>query len=95
MPFDEFILGREAASRYWSDEWAKLQRTVNPEDFESGGVQYKDADWWNRTNAQRWIIGLYGEELVKKFGTIRIVEPTLIPTGMLSAFKNAKIAWDT
>jgi len=39
--------------------------------------------------------GLYAEGILKRFWRLIIVEPTLIPVGMVSVFKSSKIQWDS
>lgn len=42
----------------------------------------------------KWLISLYHDEMVKKFGSITIVDPTTIPVGMLGVFKSSKVRWE-
>ncbi|KAF9022947.1 hypothetical protein BDZ89DRAFT_1018497 [Hymenopellis radicata] len=51
------------------------------------------ADAWETD--EDWNNALYQEEIVEEFGSLKIVDSALIPVGMLSAFKSAKIAWDS
>ena len=42
----------------------------------------------------RWIMALYCEELTAKFGSFAIVDPALIPVGMLQVFRGTKVRWE-
>lgn len=79
MPWEEYILGRETRLGYWAAAWECLQAV---------GVSESNA-------VGEWIVGLYSDEIMHRFGDLKIVEGTLIPVGMLSAFRNAKVAWDS
>ncbi|KAE9400504.1 hypothetical protein BT96DRAFT_975354 [Gymnopus androsaceus JB14] len=84
MSFDEYILGREDRLAYWGSEWKKMQEVSATDSFYT----------WDEVVTQ-WVSKLYAEEIKAYFGGLQIVEPTLIPVGMLSAFRTAKIAWDS
>lgn len=42
----------------------------------------------------KWIVAVYGEEVVNRFGGLQIVEPGLLPMGMVKMFKDRKVNWD-
>jgi hypothetical protein len=92
MPFSEYILGRETAMMTWGAVWEHLQRVA---DSRSLHIVAGDPKWRDRSDAERWVTAVYEEEIKARFGDLKIVEPTLIPVGMLSAFRSAKIAWDS
>lgn len=49
---------------------------------------------WGRMNSyHRWIIQLYGLEMMQKFGNLNIVEQGLLPTGMVSMFRESRFKW--
>jgi hypothetical protein len=94
MSWDEFVLGRETASIGWGDVWKSLQVVAAPAHLSQAGAAMRDANWYNRSDVGKWVMLLYADEILQRFGTLKIVEPTLIPVGMLSAFRSSKIAWD-
>ncbi|KAH7024468.1 uncharacterized protein B0I36DRAFT_331472 [Microdochium trichocladiopsis] len=42
----------------------------------------------------RWIVAMYGPEVVAKVGGLRIVEPGLLPMGMVRMFKERRVQWE-
>jgi len=52
----------------------------------------KDLEDESLDGYQEWNTALYAEDIFRRFGTLTIVEPTLIPVGMVSVFKNSKIS---
>jgi hypothetical protein len=51
------------------------------------GRTWVSMDWY-----EQWIVSLYGQEVVKRFGGLEVVDPTLIPVGMVKFFRNSKVA---
>jgi len=94
MSWDEFVLGRETASIGWGDVWKSLQVVAAPAHLLQTGAADRDENWYTRSDVGKWVMLLYADEILQRFGTLKIVEPTLIPVGMLSAFRSSKIAWD-
>ena len=92
MPFDEYILGRETVFSTWGNVWQRLQNVASARSLHQVAG---DAKWYNRSFVDKWVTAVYEEEIKSRFGDLKIVEPTLIPVGMLSAFRSAKIAWDS
>ena len=94
MSWDEFVLGRETVSVGWGNVWKSLQIVAAPVYLSQAGAAARDGNWYDRSNVGKWVMLLYADEILQRFGTLKIVEPTLIPVGMLSAFRGSKIAWD-
>jgi hypothetical protein len=94
MPWAEFVLGRETASIGWGDVWESLQVVAAPAYQSATGAAARDGNWHARSDVGKWVMVLYADEILHRFGTLKTVEPTLIPVGMLSAFRSSKIAWD-
>jgi hypothetical protein len=92
MPFDEYILCRETVFSTWGNVWQHLQNVASARSLHQVAG---DAKWYNRSFVDKWVTAVYEEEIKSRFGDLKIVEPTLIPVGMLSAFRSAKIAWDS
>jgi hypothetical protein len=41
----------------------------------------------------RWVAQLYGPEAINRFGGLNIVEPGLLPMGMVSIFRDKRVKW--
>ncbi|PKS05105.1 hypothetical protein jhhlp_008472 [Lomentospora prolificans] len=41
----------------------------------------------------KWVMIMYGQEIFGRFGGLNIVEPGLLPMGMVSIFKESKVQW--
>lgn len=63
-----------------------LAKLLNSTSFSS---QWGRMDWY-----QKWVISVYGEDLVRKFGSFEIVDSKLIPIGMVKLFKDSRIRLD-
>ena len=51
-------------------------------------------DWLSMEPYWRWVAQLYGPEMIQRFGGFRIVDPGLLPTGMVSLLRNARLDWE-
>ncbi|KAF9526232.1 hypothetical protein CPB83DRAFT_837589 [Crepidotus variabilis] len=99
MPFDEFISLREQWHSGWGNSYRNMQLTPPPvsvqlvpkvrELMEHGSVTWDELDWY-----QKWVVSMYGEEVVKRFGRLEAVDPNLIPIGMLELFKSSRMKLD-
>jgi hypothetical protein len=52
----------------------------------TGNWQAMDPYW-------RWVAQLYGPEAIRRFGGLDIVEPGLLPMGMVSIFRDKRVKW--
>ncbi|RWA03749.1 hypothetical protein EKO27_g11357 [Xylaria grammica] len=50
-------------------------------------------DWHAMDSYWRWVAQLYGPEAIKRFGGLNIVEPGLLPMGMVSIFREKRVKW--
>ncbi|KAI1351531.1 hypothetical protein F5Y01DRAFT_282674 [Xylaria sp. FL0043] len=50
-------------------------------------------DWNSMDPYWRWVAELYGPEAIKCFGGLSIVEPGLLPMGMVSIFREKRVKW--
>jgi hypothetical protein len=55
------------------------------------GVQKNTQGRMNSYN--RWIIQLYAPDMMSRFGGLNIVEKGLLPTGMVSMFRESRFKW--
>ena len=76
------------------DVWEGLQVVAAPAYLVQTGAAARDGNWYNRSDVGKWVMLLYADEILQRFGTLKTVEPTLIPMGMLSVFRSSKIACD-
>ena len=51
------------------------------------------SNWWLMDPYWRWIAQLYGPEMINKFGGLNIVEPGILPVGMVSLFRGQRVTW--
>ncbi|KAJ3572390.1 hypothetical protein NP233_g3119 [Leucocoprinus birnbaumii] len=63
-----------------------LAKLLNSTSFSS---EWNRLDWY-----RKWVISVYGEDLVRKFGGFEIVDSKLIPIGMVKLFKDSRIKLD-
>lgn len=49
---------------------------------------------WSRVEAYwQWVAQLHGPEIIQRFGGLTLVEPGLLPMGMVSFFRDQKVKW--
>ncbi|KAF2469917.1 uncharacterized protein BDR25DRAFT_304295 [Lindgomyces ingoldianus] len=49
---------------------------------------------WDSMEAYwKWVAQMYGPEMVEKFGGLNVVDPGLLPIGMVSMFREKRIKW--
>jgi hypothetical protein len=109
MTFNEYGWGRENASRSWKYEYDNLLESVEPAELNqtgdvvaaigvlrqsSGGAFGQYTDFSSLSFYDKWIMTLYCAELTARFGSFAIVDPSLIPIGMLQVFRGAKVQWE-
>lgn len=50
-------------------------------------------NWRQMEPYWKWIAELYGPEVIDRFGGMNIVEPGLLPMGMVSIFRDKRVKW--
>jgi hypothetical protein len=55
------------------------------------GVQKNS--WGLMDSYKRWIIQLYAPDMMSRFGGLNVVEKGLLPTGMVSMFRESRFKW--
>ncbi|KAG6837743.1 hypothetical protein H0H93_001669 [Arthromyces matolae] len=90
ITLEEYLSLRESWLKTWSDRYdslmcirtlSEVQKTPSVHSFiPEAQTKWGRLDWY-----QQWIVSLYGEEVVKRFGSCEVVDSTLIPLGMTSA----------
>jgi len=51
------------------------------------------ANWDTMQPYWKWVVQLYGPEMVERFGGLRIVEKGLLPMGMLGLLRSGRVEW--
>lgn len=51
------------------------------------------SNWRNMDAYWKWVAELYGQEIIDRFGGFNIVDPGLLPIGMVSLFRSGRIQW--
>lgn len=51
------------------------------------------SNWYQMEPYWKWVTQLYGPEMIDKFGGLNVVEPGLLPVGMVSIFQSKRVAW--
>ena len=59
-----------------------------------GGRGWMEKKWREMSYYEKWIVGVFGEEVVDMFGGLEIVDRTLIPVGMVGLFKSSRMRWE-
>ena len=50
-------------------------------------------DWYSMEPYWKWVAQLYGPEMIDVFGGFGIVDPSLLPMGMVSEFRSGRVNW--
>jgi hypothetical protein len=103
MPFTEYISLRESWLSTWGATYQKMlaspserQVVLVPQvkaEIENGSSRLSKS-WGSLTLYEKWVMSMYGEEVVKKFGGLEAVDPSLIPTGMVKLFQTSRMKLD-
>ncbi|KAJ5738035.1 hypothetical protein N7493_001190 [Penicillium malachiteum] len=51
------------------------------------------SDWRMMSSYWKWLAQLYGPEIVDRFGGFNIVDPGLLPIGLVSQFRSGRVNW--
>ncbi|KAG6841514.1 hypothetical protein C0991_010128 [Blastosporella zonata] len=99
MSLKGYLSLRETWSREWKvcyndmlcvKELECVQETPVVESFLSQAkTKWNALDWY-----EQWIVSLYGEEVVKRFGGWEVVDSSLIPLGMVQLFRTSRMKLD-
>lgn len=49
--------------------------------------------WGEMEPYWKWVAALYGPEVIERFGGLNIVDPGLLPMGMVTLFKDKRVKW--
>ncbi|KAL6718517.1 hypothetical protein ACLMJK_004609 [Lecanora helva] len=51
------------------------------------------SNWYSMEPYWKWIAQLYGPEIIEKFGGFDVVDPGVLPMGMVSLFRSGRVNW--
>jgi len=104
FPFAEYVRHRETHFSSWMRSYMDLLEVdkpinVSPSPAVEAALKNAwpgdDQRWYGTMDYyQKWIIGLYADEVVERFGSLEVVDPTLIPVGMVQLFRSSRMKWD-
>lgn len=107
MSFEEFIKAREERGRGWYEAYMKLLKRPTKVSTSSTpqivasinllgeGVKAFGASSWSGLSPYwQWVIGLHHDTMVRKFGSLAVVEAGSIPVGMVDVFKGSRMRWE-
>ena len=95
LTYSQYIEGRETRLPKWWNAYNDLQKAPTASSITLSSRINEDLENAYLDGYQEWNAALYAEDIFRRFGTLTIVEPTLIPVGMVSVFKSSKIKWDS
>lgn len=95
MELDEYVAGRERHIGEWGTLYNRLLQIASPHVVTtSATVAGVDVDLVSDGYYQQWLLAMYEEEMVQTFGDLEIVDPQLIPVGMVDLFRQTRISWE-
>jgi len=86
------LLKRPEEESIDTDENGEIMVALNSLGRQSGlrGIL---ANWYSMEPYWKWVAQLYGPGMIKKFGGLNIVDPGLLPMGMVSLFRSGRVKW--
>ena len=60
---------------------------------ERAGLRGILSNWYSMEPYWKWVAQLYGPEMIEVFGGFGIVDPSLLPMGMVSEFRSGRVNW--
>ena len=96
MSFEEYTRHREQTSSQLLAVYTDLLRDPGEQTvLQTADVKSLiDATKFNQmSDYQKWIVQLYGPELIARFGDLNIVDRGLLPTGMVGMFRESRFKW--
>jgi len=50
-------------------------------------------NWWGMTPYWKWVVQMYGPEIMEKFGGLNVVNNGLLPIGIISELRSGRVKW--
>ena len=107
ISFEEAIGNVEARSAHLHDAYVRLMARPRKEGVSLGrvvkgaleevewtrGDERAEGDEWRWEAYWRWVVGLYGEEVVERFGGLAMAERRLLPLGLTGMMRAQRVRW--
>ncbi|KAF2184668.1 hypothetical protein K469DRAFT_708860 [Zopfia rhizophila CBS 207.26] len=100
--FEEYTRCRETYSPLLRAAYVELMQKPSVQDvrltddikpwFDELGYSH-GMGWGSLTSENKWIMHLYAEELMKRFGALSIVDQNLLPSGVMKMLRKKKVTW--
>lgn len=103
MTLEEVMENVEARSKHLYDAYERLMAPPKEEELElirsvNSALETLTQDGaaaskWRYEAYWRWVMGLYGEEVVERFGVLAMGERRLLPLGLTSMLRSQRVRW--
>lgn len=96
MSFEEFTRHREQTSEVLCRAYNALLQDPNETSLDTTAdikTNMGIRDLRKLSSYYKWILQLYGPEMIARFGSLNVVEKGLLPTGMVSMFRESQFKW--
>ena len=87
------LLGRPGEASPENDQYGKISSEVNVLSLTNPGAKGITSNWYSMEPYWKWVAQLYGPEMIDKFGGLSIVDPGLLPMGMVGLFRSGRVKW--
>ncbi len=102
MTYEEFLSLRDVWVPTWGRQFSAAMTDREQEDVNKTPAieaalrssKHWSKRWVDLSVQERWLVALYGEQLMEKFGALDVVDSSLIPLGMVELFKRSRIQLD-
>lgn len=86
------LLARPGEESIETDDNGNVKVALNALGNQSGlrGIL---SNWYRMEPYWKWVAQLYGPEIIDRFGGLSIVDPGLLPMGMVSLFRSGRVNW--
>ncbi|KAI2633025.1 hypothetical protein GGS26DRAFT_555035 [Hypomontagnella submonticulosa] len=72
---------------------AKVNNGITSLQVQGTALRGITGNWSAMEPYWKWVAELYGPKVVDRFGSLNIVEPGLLPIGMVSIFRDKRVKW--
>jgi hypothetical protein len=99
MSFEEYASLRETWLRSWGESYRNMLGSPGYLDvrlvpeikvlMDQLPKPWLEMDWY-----EKWVVSMYGEGVIRKYGSLKAVHPDLIPVGMVELFRTSRMKLD-
>lgn len=99
MSFEEYASLRETWLRSWGESYRNMLNSPGYLDvklvpeirvlMDQLPKPWTRMDWY-----EKWVVSMYGEGVIHKYGSLKAVHPDLIPVGMVELFRTSRMKLD-